>query len=236
MEFRQISQVENRPFRDSWIISQIKSMNTIQSSQTVLDVGAGEGPYRKAIEEMGFQYSSHDFNLYKPSDNEIGFQDPSWVYADHKHVCDVLEIPEDEQFDIVMCTEVFEHIPDPVAAFSKLGKLVKPNGFLIITVPISSHIHQAPFYFSSGLSPYWFTHWASRIGMSIKILEIHGDYLDRIQQDVKTLLNLRSPFHIPGLAKLSSIALGLLRPLVKQEVMQSSGFGTLFIGQKATET
>jgi SAM-dependent methyltransferase len=232
MKFQQLSKVSNRSFRDSWVDSKLLELSQIGSGARLLDVGAGESPYKLNAEKYGFIYESHDFNQYKPTATEFGFQDPAWIYPEHKYVCDILDIPEDYLFDVLICTEVFEHIPDPVAAFKKLSRLIKQDGHLLITVPIASHIHQAPYYFSSGLSPYWFNHWSKQVGMEILTLQIQGDYVDRMKQDMSTLLNFRQPFFVPGLARAASALVGLTRFFVSKEVLQSTGFGTIYVGKK----
>lgn len=232
MRIHQLSNVSNRNFRDSWIDAKLMELSSLRANSTLLDVGAGESPYKALAMKYGFEYESHDFNQYKPQGNEMGFQDPSWIYPEHQYVCDILDIPETKSFDVLLCTEVFEHIPDPVAAFKKLVQLTKLDGYLVITVPLASHIHQAPYYFSSGLSPYWFKHWSDYAGVEIQSLQIQGDYIDRMKQDISTMLNFRRPFHIPGLARVASSAIGLTRALVPKNVLESTGFGTIYIGKK----
>jgi SAM-dependent methyltransferase len=39
-------------------------------------------------------------------------------------------------FDIITCMHVMEHIPNDVAAFGEIGRLLKPNGFAIVVVPL----------------------------------------------------------------------------------------------------
>jgi SAM-dependent methyltransferase len=53
---------------------------------------------------------------------------------------DLLQPDEKEfgRYDFVICSEVLEHVPDPVErAFATLGALLKPTGVLILTVPYS---------------------------------------------------------------------------------------------------
>lgn len=46
-----------------------------------------------------------------------------------------LEFPDD-QFDVIFCNHVFEHIPDDAAAMRELYRVLKPNGFAILQTPI----------------------------------------------------------------------------------------------------
>ena len=232
MKFNQISRVTNKEFRDNWVAETLEKLKDKSSPSSLLDAGAGESPYKDVALKCGYAYESQDFNKYSPKETEIGFQDPSWNYPEHTYICDILDIPENKEYDLVLCTEVFEHIPDPVETFKKLVRLTARGGYIVITVPLASHIHQAPYYFSSGLSPQWFSYWSKATGISIESLEIQGDYLDRMKQDLSTMLNFKKPFFIPGLAKITSSLLGLFRPLVASDVLESTGFGTLFIGKK----
>jgi len=42
----------------------------------------------------------------------------------------------DNQFDLVICSHVLEHIPDDRKAMKELHRILRPDGFLIVMVPI----------------------------------------------------------------------------------------------------
>ncbi|HVB52299.1 MAG TPA: class I SAM-dependent methyltransferase [Acidimicrobiales bacterium] len=49
---------------------------------------------------------------------------------------DALHLPfPTATFDVVVCSEVLEHIPDDVAAMSELARVLRPGGAMAITVP-----------------------------------------------------------------------------------------------------
>lgn len=44
----------------------------------------------------------------------------------------------DASFDLCTCTEVFEHVADDLKGFSEICRVLRPGGFFVFTVPLSS--------------------------------------------------------------------------------------------------
>jgi SAM-dependent methyltransferase len=55
-------------------------------------------------------------------------------------------------FDIVICEQVIEHVPDPAAAASNLRALVRPVGHVIVSTPFLIRVHELPEW---DLKDYW---------------------------------------------------------------------------------
>jgi len=52
---------------------------------------------------------------------------------------DVQEIPfEDASFDVVICNHVLEHVDDDAKAMREMYRILKPNGFAILQVPMDT--------------------------------------------------------------------------------------------------
>ena len=100
----------------------------------VLDVGAGEAPWRELLTHT--EYIGVDVDLA----GEFGMRrKPDIVYYVGG------ELPfADESFDHVLCTEVMEHVPDPAAFLADLRRVLRPNGSLVLTVPWSARVHHLP--------------------------------------------------------------------------------------------
>lgn len=60
-------------------------------------------------------------------------------------VADVCALPfADNHFDAVCLIEVLEHIPEPFTAVSEIGRVLKPQGVLLFSVPFIFPMHDKP--------------------------------------------------------------------------------------------
>ena len=92
-----------------------------------------------------------------------------------------------KSFDVVLCSEVFEHLPNPIVALQELGRLLKPGGKLILTAPFNSLTHQAPYFFYTGYSRFFYEHWCTEFNMEIMELSQNGNYFEYLAQEVRRL-------------------------------------------------
>jgi SAM-dependent methyltransferase len=53
----------------------------------------------------------------------------------------------DNTFDTIFCTEVMEHVPEPINFLSEIFRVLKPGGKLIMTTPFLVPLHEEPFDF-----------------------------------------------------------------------------------------
>ena len=99
-----------------------------------LDLKLPEFPALKSVRGLGIS----DSDVYS-GHLEKRFSYTNTFYHRDPHL-DLLQPDEKEfgKYDFVICSEVLEHVPDPVdRAFATLGRLLKPAGVLILTVPYS---------------------------------------------------------------------------------------------------
>ena len=141
-------------------------------------------------------------------------------------VCDALDIPSHLNFDFILCTEVLEHVPNPMKLLEKSINLVKPGGFLLFTVPGNSWTHQAPYYFSSGLSPFWFEHHLKLIGAEVSRGLLIGNLRTNTFQAMTSLESL-----FP--TKVLGIVGRIYRLLASQKKIFTSGEEDLFLAPVA---
>lgn len=114
-----------------------------------------------------------------------GLQSGKWDNTKLDIVSDITRIPtEDESFDVILCSEVFEHIPDAIAAVREFARILKPGGTLLITAPFSSLTHFAPYHFC-GYNRYWYMHHLPAVGLDIRDIEHNGSWFAFIAQELR---------------------------------------------------
>ena len=147
----------NQKNRDKFIQDFAKS---IDKQVFILDVGAGSAPYRNLF--MNHDYKTHDFQKLNPEQllHKKG-------YSDIDIVSDIISIPLDSNsVDVILCTEVLEHVPDPISALKEMSRLLKSGGEIVITTPLGSHIHQEPFHYYGGYTPYFYKKFLEEFGFT----------------------------------------------------------------------
>jgi len=170
----------NEENRDKWLSQKLA---TIPCGQRILDAGAGQLKNKKHCCHLN--YVSQDFCQYEGDGNGKGLHTGIWDTSKIDISCDITNIPEpDGSFDAILCSEVLEHIPDPVKAIAEFSRLLKPDGVLILTAPFVSNVHFAPYHFCSGFSQYWYEHHLVAMGFSIEELVPNGDWFDLFHQEV----------------------------------------------------
>lgn len=173
----------NESNRNQWIIDKLKHLT---EGLRLLDAGAGEQPYRKYCSHLN--YVSQDFAQYNPQELNKGLQVTDWKYGKLDIVSDVTTIPEsDESFDAILCTEVIEHIVNPIDAIKEFSRLLKPGGKLILTAPFCSMTHFAPYHFYSGYNRFFYEDVLAKHGFQIDEMIENGNYFEFLAQELRRL-------------------------------------------------
>jgi SAM-dependent methyltransferase len=135
----------NEPNRQAWLK---QTLGTLPNGVRLLDAGAGELRNRKYCGHL--DYVSQDFCQYqgtKGGAHDEGLQSRHWDTTRIDLVSDITAIPSpDASFDVVLCSEVLEHVPEPTHALDEFTGLLKPDGVMILTAPFSSNVHMAPYH------------------------------------------------------------------------------------------
>lgn len=102
--------------------------------EPILDVGCG---YRSNEPEICCHQKLKTFTLDKSFANNTRGEIPDYI-------CDAedMYMITDNAFGSVACTEVLEHTRNPAKLTSEIYRVLKPEGFLICTVPFWIEIHE----------------------------------------------------------------------------------------------
>ena len=170
----------NETTREAWLK---KVLAELPSGSRLLDAGAGECPYKKYCRHL--HYVAQDLAKYDGT-GEVGLQMGSWDTSKIDIVSDIADIPvQDASFDAVLCSEVLEHVSDPVVALKELRRVLKPGGTLIITAPFVSMTHFAPYHYATGFNRYFYEYHLQRDGFEIVELIENGNFFEFVASHLR---------------------------------------------------
>ncbi len=171
----------NEANRVAWVQ---QALAGLPAGSRLLDAGAGEQPFRKFCAHLN--YVSQDFAEYDPRSDPTGLQMSGWDYGRLDIVSDLARIPQpDGSFDAILCTEVLEHIPDPLAALGEFARLLRPGGELILTAPFCSLTHFAPYHYASGFNRYFYEYHLPRLKFEVREISANGSFFEYLGQELR---------------------------------------------------
>lgn len=142
----------------------------------MLDFGCGNKPYRTLFQVSEYtgldtHHSGHDHSF-----DEID------VFYDGKR------IPfDDEYFDSVLSSEVFEHVFNLDEVLAEIVRVLKPGGHLLITIPFVWEEHEAPFDFARYTS-FGITHILQNAGFDVVVQKKATGYIETIFQMINAYI------------------------------------------------
>ncbi len=114
----------------------------VRAGQTVLDLGCGEGrhafeAYRRGAAVVALDWGRDEVATTQQWLGAITAAGEAPVGASATAVRgDLLHLPvPDESVDRVIASEVLEHVPDDLTAFTEIARVLKPGGRVAVTVP-----------------------------------------------------------------------------------------------------
>ncbi|POR47347.1 FkbM family methyltransferase [Bosea psychrotolerans] len=163
----------NPATRDAWVADRAAS---VEAGLRVLDVGAGTAPYKHLFAHCA--YETHDFAQYD------GYKGPEGTYTEIDYVSDITAIPvPDNSYDVILCTEVLEHVPRPVEALAEMARIVKPGGRLFLSAPLGSGLHQEPYHFYGGYTDHWYRKFLDEFGCEVEAIEPNHGWFAHLAQE-----------------------------------------------------
>jgi SAM-dependent methyltransferase len=150
---------------------------TKKSNQTLLDFGCGSKPYKSLVEKYGVKYLGADLSIVSDIDIEIDIEG-------------TLQL-KDESVDILLSSQVLEHVYNTDKYLKECYRVLKPDGNLIIT----THGH---WVFHPDPNDYW--RWTSQ-GLK-EIIKKHSFEIE----------------HFSGIMNIKSVALQYLQDTIRTKL------------------
>lgn len=137
-----LAKIEKKPTESSFyhpqsrrhidLIDFMKS-SAIHLEAPILDVGCGVGQLAKLLSQSGFK-TIDGTDWLQP--NALGENLNYFREFKQQNLNeDGLKSYASESYDTIVCSDVIEHLENPAFIFRELGRVLKPNGTLFVTLP-----------------------------------------------------------------------------------------------------
>jgi len=115
---------EFEEFQAELLVQYLKQRGVLDDGCLTLDLGCGLGGYIAALQKSGARVIGVDFNP------------PHNVASAPFAIADALRVPfSGDYFDLVICTNLIEHIPDPAELLREIYRVLKRNGVAYVSYP-----------------------------------------------------------------------------------------------------
>jgi ubiquinone/menaquinone biosynthesis C-methylase UbiE len=211
--------IGNSEFREDWLKNVLMDL---PQGKKILDAGAGESQYKKFCDHL--EYTSQDYAVYDGMGDSKGIHKESRDYSNLDIVSDITSIPvEKGTFDVVMCIEVFEHLPNPIEALVELDRVLKPGGKLIMTAPFASLTHYSPYHYATGFNRYFYEYHLSELDHNLIEIKANGNFFEFLAQELRRINSISIQYSNKKIGILYKIAINFLLFFIKKSSLENTG-------------
>lgn len=126
----------------------------------LLDIGCGNKPYQDKLSKLINNYTGVD--IIQSNENKVDI------------LCLANNIPLDSNsFDTVISTQTIEHVEDHQGLVNEAFRLLKPNGYFIVSGPMYWPLHEEPYDFFR-FTKYGFKYILEKAGFEITAIKSNG--------------------------------------------------------------
>ena len=201
----------------------IKLIKSLITEGKVLEIGAYPFHLTYYLKQLGFDVAGIDLN---PSRFKL-FQENNKLDVRKINIEEEKFSFKDEEFDLIVFSEVFEHLKEPIHALAEINRVLKKDGVLLLTTPNLYFLPHLIYFltgrgmisdaFSAFAKPYWLGHMGHIREYSSKELKsflVHlGFKVDRLRYVQNRLfLNFKKNRYLDTKEKIA-IPLWILAPL-----------------------
>lgn len=114
-----------------WGVIKAISDSGTKPGAKILENGSGLGYLTYALNKAGYECEGLDY-----SNTAVGFANNLYGKKYTQGTIESFSEQHNERYDVVIATEVIEHVVDPVSFVERSLMVLKPGGILILTTPI----------------------------------------------------------------------------------------------------
>lgn len=166
---------------------------------SVLDVAAAQGNFSLLLAEMGYEVTWNDLRTELAD------------YVQLKHECglihfapgNVFDLNAAGKFDVVLITEIIEHVAHPDEFLRKISRLSKPGGHIVMTTPNGRYVRNHLPKFSDCADPSQFEGKQFQPNADGHIFLLHPDEIESLARqaglnviETETFTNLLTNGHL----------------------------------------
>lgn len=106
----------------------------------------------------------------------------------------------DAQYDVVICTQVMEHVQSPEKTCAELVRVLKPGGHLFITAPQSANLHNLPWHYFNP-TKFGLHLLIEKNGLEIKAIVPQGGHFSQLATTLHYTVPVIAQSNLPALIK-----------------------------------
>lgn len=126
-EFKPLHEIN--PLRLNWILEHTGSLQ----GKKVLDVGCGGGILSESMAQQGAEVTGIDLAMRSLKIARLHSLESGVSVEYHHSSAEEFAAKHPEQFDVITCMEMLEHVPNPASVVSACAQLVKPGGWVFFS-------------------------------------------------------------------------------------------------------
>jgi len=157
----------------------IKAVRSVASpGARLLDLAAAQGNFSLLLAELGYQVTWNDLREELAGYVALKHETGVITYAPGN----AFELEFDAAFDVVLMTEIIEHVAHPDEFLLKAAHLVKAGGHLVVTTPNGEYLRNPLPKFSECVDPERFESFQFKPNADGHIFLLHSDEINRLAQ------------------------------------------------------
>lgn len=143
---------------------------------TVLDIAAAQGNFTLALAEAGYDVTWNDLRADLAGYVRLKHERGQVTYAPGN----AFELRFDRPWDVVLITEIIEHVAHPDEFLRKVSELVRPGGHVVMTTPNGRYFRNPLPRFSNFPDPSVFESRQFKPNADGHIFLLHPDEVERL--------------------------------------------------------